>query len=216
VRRAAAWSRWDTGKLRSRAARSPTRRRRCALGVMRGRMRVLDAACCEDYAMLCAGRRRRGRDVRRGGHVQGRHDHQHQGGGCALGMMRVRIWVLDAACCEDYAARCAARAAWGCGTRWSARAMWCLPRVVCRLWVWDRALCGTSHVGAHSAASHGVVLRCGRHAAWRIVVWPGLGPDAVVESQQEPKSVCEVRDSPLSVGSWISLGSVSLEALKGF
>ncbi len=80
------------------------------------------------------------------------------------------------------------------------------------------ALCGTSPVGAHSAASHWNVLGCGRHAAWRIVLWPGMGPDAVVESQQGPKPVCEVRDSPLSVGSWISLGSpsVSLEALKGF
>jgi hypothetical protein len=63
----------------------------------------------------------------------------------------------------------------------------CLPRVACRTWVRDRALCGTFTVGAHSAASHAMVLGCGRHAAWRIGLWPSLGPDAVVESQHAPQ-----------------------------
>jgi hypothetical protein len=97
-----------------------------------------------------------------------------------------RMRVLDAACCEDYAARCAARAAWGCGARWFVRAVRCLLRVACRTWVvgtglW--ALGGTFTVGAHSAASHGIVLCCGRHAAWRIGLWPGLGPERLLEGR---------------------------------
>jgi hypothetical protein len=165
VRRAAAWSSCTTGKSHSRAARSPTSRRRCALGVMRGRMRVLDAACGEDHA-----------------------------------------------------ARCAARAAWGCGTRWSVRAVRCLPRVACRTWVRDR-LSAARSLSAHTllhrmfwcSVADGTLL-------WRIGLWPGLGPDAVVESQQGPKPGCEARDSPPTAGSWISLGlsSVLLEASKGF
>ena len=73
-------------------------------------------------------------------------------------------------------------------------------------------------VAVCGARCMGMVLCCGRYAAWRIVLRPGPGPDAVVESQQGPKPVCEVRDSPLSAGSWISLGlsSVLLEASKGF
>ena len=58
----------------------------------------------------------------------------------------------------------------------------------------------TPPVGAHSAASHGMVLGCGRYAAWRVVLLPFLGPDAVVKSQHEPHSCVRGSGLPATGG----------------
>ena len=63
-------------------------------GAGRGRFRM---EATPGAARLCAGRRRRGLDERRGSHVQGRQDHQHQGDGAHLARSVVGMLVLDAA-----------------------------------------------------------------------------------------------------------------------
>ena len=77
--------------------------RRCVPGPMRvggagrGRFRM---EATPGAARLCAGRRRRGLDERRGSHVQGRHDHQHHGGGAHLARSAVACLCWMPHVCE--------------------------------------------------------------------------------------------------------------------